>query len=255
MIQTHYVPLERPYRVVYTGGVMGLQVGTLIVVQSEENVMMKGEAQIPTQSMRTSTHPVVSYVNKRKCDISLHISDTIYGGTYSEAVVWDKVDQSEVLTLCLEGQEMSWMDYLVILSNLISKCKDLNSTSTALREARRFISNLLNLGCSLQYPPCIKGSGLYEVDIDLCPLDYLGTEISQESYYCTGISDILPFAAPANNDEEAFRILERQYKFYKQILILIDPARKATIEFSCQPAEELPEYWKVKKIVDKLNLL
>ena len=254
MIQTHYVPLERPYRIVYTGGVMGLQVGTLIVVRSGVSPRA-GNINPPPEYMTTSTHPVVSYVNKKECGEGVHITDIAFGATYSEVVVWDKVDQSEVLTICLEGQELKWEDYLYILTPLIGKCKDSKSTNDAISEARRFFHNLRFLGGTLQYPPSIDGNNHYTVHLDYCSFASTRGELIEEPCLCADIYDFLPFAAPTKSDEEALKIFQRQLRFYKSLLRMIDPSRECSIEFCCLCDEGLPEYEKVKAMVDKLNLL
>ena len=239
MIQTHYVPLERPYRIIYTGGVIGLQVGTLIAVKSKNDILT------------TFTHPVVSYINKKDCENSAYITDVAYGGTYSEAVVWDKVDQSEVMTVCLEGQKLKWEEFLYFLTPLIGKCKDMESTRDAINEIRRFVFRLRSLGATLAIP--IENETEYVVDLDYCDSEDGYSRITQEPCFYSDIDDLIPFAAGTNDDKLAFQILQRQLRYYKTLFRTIDPTNSYTIRFHCLPDESVPEYEKVKAMIDKLN--
>ena len=57
-MQSHFVKLEPPYQIIHYGGEVGIQIGTLIVVGPN----------YPDPSyldIRTSSHPVVSYVSKK----------------------------------------------------------------------------------------------------------------------------------------------------------------------------------------------
>lgn len=242
MIQTHFVPLERPYRIIYTRGEMGLQVGTLIVVRSDETITTSSgkKISIPFTRVITKTHPVVSYVNKGyNQKHNKLVSEIMYPGKFSEAIVWDAVEQSDVATLCLEGQKMLWEDFLNILTPFINECRDENSTKEKLREARSFVLNLINLGGNIQLPEgydrmsTIFGEDeAYEFQtlIDRTPYDSEKGE-SKELCYCTELGAEFPFVARTDDLEIAFRILRRQYLFYKDILSKIVPNKPLRFVF------------------------
>lgn len=102
MIDTSYVALEHPYRVIEYGGTVGLQIGVLVVTRETEGP--DGGYGIETHS-----HPVVSYVNPQ---VSAEARRRPYfllpDGDQTEGVVWDKVEASQVNTLGREGDELSW---------------------------------------------------------------------------------------------------------------------------------------------------
>lgn len=94
MIQTHFVKLEPPYQIIHYGGVVGIQIGTLIVV---------GESypgDIAKIDIFTHSHPVVSYVDKVQLKGKLgkdrgdFFMASQWGG--GEGNVWSKVEVSDV---------------------------------------------------------------------------------------------------------------------------------------------------------------
>ena len=91
-MQSHFVKLEPPYQIIHYGGVVGIQIGTLIVVG--ENSDDPSGLGICTRS-----HPVVSYVDKirlRKVlkDDSIDNGLSYYAG--GEGSVWSKVEVNDV---------------------------------------------------------------------------------------------------------------------------------------------------------------
>ena len=94
MIQTHFVKLEPPYQIIHYGGVVGIQIGTLIVV---------GESYPGDHTsidIFTHSHPVVSYVDKLQLKAKLgkergdYFAASNWGG--GEGNVWSKVEVSDV---------------------------------------------------------------------------------------------------------------------------------------------------------------
>lgn len=105
MIQTSYVPLEHPFQIIEYKGVLGIQIGTLIVTVDKSEETEKGYA------IETHSHPVVSYVNNKiHTDNKIHRSLSL--PRPYEGVVWDKVELYELRTLVREGEELSWDDWM-----------------------------------------------------------------------------------------------------------------------------------------------
>ena len=94
MIQTHYVKLEPPYQIIHYGGVVGIQIGTLIVVGES----YPGDS--ASIDIFTHSHPVVSYVDKHQLRAKLDkehgdfFTASQWGG--GEGNVWSKVEVSDV---------------------------------------------------------------------------------------------------------------------------------------------------------------
>ena len=126
MIQSHYVPLPKPYRIIYSGGAVGLQIGTLIVV-SEATTTFHGGKIVPGYwGVNTYSYPVVSYINKdgKASDRPSLISSLPGSDDYSEAVVWDQVQQRDVATLCVEGGFLDWGILLTIIDQIFRESTD-----------------------------------------------------------------------------------------------------------------------------------
>lgn len=105
MIQTSYVALEHPYQIIEYQGVLGIQIGTLIVTVDKSDESEKGYA------IETHSHPVVAYVNNKiHTDMKIHRSLSL--PRPYEGVVWDKVELYELRTLVREGEQLSWTDYM-----------------------------------------------------------------------------------------------------------------------------------------------
>lgn len=109
IVNTHYVQLNAPYPIIYCKGEVGMQIGTLIVV--EDNY--KDDPQViqnrATGNLRfrypygitSHSHPVVTYGNKYR----VRPSDTAQPNDWSEAVVWDKFELRDVITLCFSDED------------------------------------------------------------------------------------------------------------------------------------------------------
>ena len=105
IVNSHYVPLQPPYPVIYCNGEVAMQTGTLIVVEGLDPIDPNNR--IPSRggnrtgcrmspySIRTHSHPVVSYSNK---SIGL-VMGPARPNDFSEGVVWDKVELGDVIVL------------------------------------------------------------------------------------------------------------------------------------------------------------
>ena len=100
IINSHYVPLQEPYPIIYYGGTVAMQTGTLIVVYGPGNeVGIRGS--VFASRMTTKSHPVVTYGNK-------YVSEPRNEwrlNMWSEGVVWDYVQLKDVFTLCFTKQK------------------------------------------------------------------------------------------------------------------------------------------------------
>ena len=232
MIQTHYVPLERPYRIIYTGGKMGLQIGTLLVISSEEHLPSESHFKYITPNYITMSHPIVSYVNKEYCQKqNILVSDIMYGGAFSEADVWDNVRQSDVATLCLEGQKILWEDFMNIITPLLNECRDESTSREQIGKARSFFLTLKDLGGGIEPPEGFESptnyfgeDKAYEIQTLLVSVpDTTLKEKSKEMCFCSEFGADIPFVAKTEDIETAYKILRRQTHFYKHILTELFP--------------------------------
>ena len=121
-MQSHFVKLEPPYQIIHYGGVVGIQIGTLIVV---------GESYPGDYSslyIFTHSHPVVSYVDKLqlKAKMAKERGDNFkvsqWGG--GEGNVWSKVEVSDVDVIGLwdvnqdhETCHMEWDDFTSLVND------------------------------------------------------------------------------------------------------------------------------------------
>ena len=199
MIQTNYVPLEHPYRVVYYKRVIGLQVGTLIVTTEAQD-------RSGSRVIETASRPVVSY-----CSIEAKkaIDGISYPGVYSEAVVWDKVEQNDVTTLAIEGGSVDWDDFFCeIIPDFWGEFM-LNSRDNNVYVFSRFLSGMERLGIKIKAPE-IEGQE-YKLDVTLCTYDDAGT------MFC-GTVDGSPIRIDCSldkNEDEVFNDIFRQAGFYR----------------------------------------
>lgn len=103
IVNTHYAPLQPPYPVIYCNGEVAMQIATLIVVEGPEpasaNYRRPVGNRVPPAmmpySIRTHSHPVVSYSNK---SVGLVLGPA-RPNDFSEGVVWDKVELGDIIVL------------------------------------------------------------------------------------------------------------------------------------------------------------
>lgn len=102
IVNTHYAPLQPPYPVIYSNGEVAMQIATLIVVEGYDppsaGTPSRFGNRFPRMSpyaIKTHSHPVVSYSNK---SIGL-VMGPARPNDFSEGLVWDKVELSDVIVL------------------------------------------------------------------------------------------------------------------------------------------------------------
>lgn len=235
MIQTHYVHLERPFRIIYAEGHVGLQIGTLIAVddgvpftavlvdspQKERSAFCKMNK--VKKSITTYSYPVVSYINKNKEGVNISYSDVSYGGGWSEAEVWDFTVQQDVATLCLEGGLVKWNSMLEILVPGLRQCKTYEETVEALINVLGNLQMIKELGGNLEGPNLEMTSylkdpnGKTRVIVSLtCERESDGTLFFHTSETDSMIEKPFQFFAHAKDVVEAARIIRRQEQFYNR---------------------------------------
>lgn len=198
MLQTSYVPLEHPYKIIEYQGIMGIQIGTLIVTKDKS-----GRSE--NYAIETHSHPVVSYVNNR-----IH-SDLKHPKTISlprpyEGVVWDKVELHQVNTLIREDESMGWQDFMEFCRNLRIYSLDLHYHDV---EQMIFDSygQLLDWGIDIK-PPHASRSGERILKVEL---DY--TFNHNDIPYCYTSGDLGMIAGIVDNDV-AIEHFIKQTEFY-----------------------------------------
>ncbi|MBO7068665.1 MAG: hypothetical protein J6W52_08310 [Bacteroidaceae bacterium] len=115
IVNTVYAPSQPPYQIIYAGGEVGLQVGTLIVVEET-----RGEDD--SYGIETHSHPVVNYCDKTS--VSNQLKDMQdYTGVIPqylpEAAVWNRVEIADIQVLGLQGEikEICWLEFCRIVTN------------------------------------------------------------------------------------------------------------------------------------------
>lgn len=123
IINSHYVPLKEPYPIIYYGGTVAMQIGTLIIVNGPgQESGMRGH--VFTSRMYTQSHPVVAYGNK-------YVSEPRGEwrlNMWSEGVVWDYVQLKDVFTLCFTKQKEMSYEALDVLTTSIRLKEAVNGT-------------------------------------------------------------------------------------------------------------------------------
>lgn len=114
IVNSHYVPLQEPYPIIYYGGSVAMQIGTLIIVNGpgEERGM---SGRVVSSRMYTCSYPVVAYGNK-------HFSEPRNEwrlNMWSEGVVWDYVQLKDVYTFCFTKQREINFEAIDVLTTSI----------------------------------------------------------------------------------------------------------------------------------------
>lgn len=148
-MNTSYVPLEHPYQIIEYQGVIGIQIGTLIVTVDKSEESENGYA------IETHSHPVVSYVNNRiRTDTKHHKSLSL--PRPFEGVVWNKVELHELRTLVREGEKLSWADFMDYCRRLrLGELEGVNMNVDAVIMDNYGV--LLDWGIDIGFPKGTKG--------------------------------------------------------------------------------------------------
>ena len=126
IVNSHYVPLQEPYPIIFCRGEVGMQIGTLIVVEGRDPSKSSVEGSLfDSYAIRTHSHPVVSYGNKWEGKMS----SIPVPNDWSEGIVWDKVELSRVTVLChsdkpvISQRRFSDMAYQARYSDILNDTK------------------------------------------------------------------------------------------------------------------------------------
>jgi hypothetical protein len=108
---TSYIPLQKPYQIIKYGRDIGMQIGTLVA-----SCMLKGDEIRPFR-IESHSYPVVAYADKEA-----NVLDRVfYSLQPMEGVVWNRVELREVVTICLTGDKLTWMEFINFLWSDISR--------------------------------------------------------------------------------------------------------------------------------------
>lgn len=167
-MDSHFVKLEPPYQIIHYGGVVGIQIGTLIVV-GENHPDDSGNIDIFTHS-----HPVVSYVDKLQLKAKLGkerddcFTVSQWGG--GEGNVWSKVEVSDVDVIGLwdvdqdhENCHMEWDDFTSLVNDGFSYMDAKKGTYR-----KNGIFDLYNYLRRVGLKPDIPSPATYPLEIGLC---------------------------------------------------------------------------------------
>lgn len=229
MIQTSYVPLEHPYRIISYNATLGIQIGTLIVTREKES--KDGDYAIETHS-----HPVVSYVNNRKTKQTENPFASIVNEQV-EGVVWDKVEVGQVKTLMRENEELEWEDFMDYCRDC--KMKSLRKSNFSYNFNIAYsLTRLIEWGLNIKYPE-VQQDGELILKVELYDL------LKGAKAYCIGRGG-LGIATVSNGKDEMFQEIIRQIVIYKFFMGLYINFSKFTVVFSTKEK-------KYKSLVESLN--
>lgn len=268
MIQSHYIPLERPFRIIYAQGNVGLQIGTLIVVDdlasyANESMFARdrnGAHHFGYMGIRPYSYPVVSYINKNKNDLKVPISDIEFGGgSWREAEVWP-IDPKNVATLCLEGGNVKWESMLEILVPNLRRCRSYDDHVGELINIFGIINSIKSLGGSLKGPNLEMTShmdlpeGETRVIVPLtCERQDDGSLIFQTSQADSMIEKPFQFYAHVNAVEEAVKIIKRQELFYRRLKVAGELAKSFSIIYNDERKQSADGRIELLKLIEHLK--
>jgi len=231
MIQTSYVPLEHPYRIISYNATLGIQIGTLIVTREKES--KDGDYAIETHS-----HPVVSYVNNRNTKQAENPFAS-FVNEQVEGVVWDKVEVGQVKTLIRENEVLEWEDYMDYCRNChLNSLRNFNFSYGS--NIANSLARLIDWGINVKYPE-VKQDGELLLKVELYDL-LIGAKA-----YCMGRGDLGIATSSKGKDEMVERII-RQVLIYKMLLENYISFSKFTVVFTTKEK-------RYKSLVESLNSL
>ena len=227
-MESHFVKLEPPYQIIHYGGVVGIQIGTLIVVGKE----YPGPDGI---DIYTRSHPVVSYVDKNvfKRRMGNRRADptraAYWGG--GEGNVWSKVEVNDVDVLGLWDTDQNedlypfgWDDFVVLVVDGFSH---IDAMQNKYREYG--IYNLRNylekVGFGLELPNPVE-----HMEMMLTTRYHkVGYGRPLPSLYCETNDGLIAFELPFYKSEVE-HIVPMMDHFMQQYLSIMK-SRNATVDF------------------------
>jgi len=166
-MQSHFVKLEPPYQIIHYGGVVGIQIGTLIVVGESH------PGDYSSLDIFTHSHPVVSYVDKNQLKAKLGKERSGFWVSHwggGEGNVWSKVDVSDVDVIGLwdvdQDQKNSSMEWIQFASLVYDGFSYLDAKKGAYR--KNGIYDLYNYLRRVGLEPDVPSPATYCAEIGLC---------------------------------------------------------------------------------------
>ena len=257
-MQSHFVKLEPPYQIIHYGGVVGIQIGTLIVVG--ENSYEPKSIDIYTRS-----HPVVSYVDKnlfkRKVGNSRsYQGDTLFWGG-GEGNVWSKVEVNDVDVLGLwdadqqqDSYPFGWDDFVELVSSGFSRTDAIQNKprKNGVYDLKNYLERV---GIELELP--VPDEHLEMTFQEMAFKVEFGRSVP--CLLCRTMDGLIEFFLPFYKKEPE-HLVPMVAHFLQQFLTVMR-APKATIEFFNHDRvfgehaddDEYPHHEDIDKLVKELN--
>ena len=258
-MQSHFVKLEPPYQIIHYGGVVGIQIGTLIVV---------GQA-YPGPDDRidiyTRSHPVVSYVDKNLFKRKVgnrreYLGDAAFWGG-GEGNVWSKVEVNDVDVLGLwdadqhqDSYPFEWDDFVGLVSTGFSRIDAIQN-----KHRKNGVYDLKNylekVGLKLVLPDSVEHMEMTFREVTF-EVEY-GRRVP--GLHCTTEDGLIEFFLPYF-EKDPKHLVPMVAHFLQQFLTIMR-APKATIEFFNHDRvfgehaddDEYPHHEDIDKLVKELN--
>lgn len=227
-MQSHFVKLEPPYQIIHYGGVVGIQIGTLIVVG--ENSFEPKSIDIYTRS-----HPVVSYVDKNlfKRKMGNRRSEpgeaAYWGG--GEGNVWSKVEVNDVDVLGLwdtdqhqDSYPFQWDDFVTLVSTGFSRIDTIQNKhrQNGVYDLRNYLEKV---GFDLALPDPVEHIKMTFREMSF-KLEY---GRSAPCLHCASTDGLIDFHLPFY-EKDPKHVVPMVFHFIQQYLAIMGTP-KATIEF------------------------
>ena len=221
---TTYVPLQPPYQIIKYSGDVAMQIGTLIVtIQKEGNANGLG------YSIETHSHPVVAYENKINMDKSRQLSAHVL----LEGAVWNYVEVKDVTTVCMNDSRLTWDEFMDFLAYDVERRFCVGQPTVAM------YWRLQDLCLGVEPPLMIEHIVHLETRQ---PLRDDGVTVVRSR-----AGSVLCLNAPADNEDEMWRIITNELQNYMYIIRNRQRPNKS-FHITFQTDEE-----RFRTLVDRLN--
>lgn len=240
--QTQLLQMEKPYQIIYCGGLVARHIATLI---SSKDISQNSKARMVstfslamqiksdvqpemscTPETFTSSHPVVDYWGAPgRVHNFLEIS-TLYGRAPVGGVVWNLAKVSDCIPVCLEtDKSVSWPVFEQLVEFGRSKMKSNKSLNNRMPEGcedmeltilplRKLEAQFKRLGINVKKPK--PENSVFRVDVVLTSIN---PDQDSENYFdFYGMDVPLPFATPYTDAERASADILNQVQQLKSFL-------------------------------------
>lgn len=188
---TSYIPLEKPYQIIKYGKDIGIQIGTLVAS------CMLDDGKDHTFRIETHSYPVVANADK----MSTTTDKTFFSLQPMEGVVWNRVELSDVVTICLTGEHLTWREFINFL------WADIQRSGYLAAPHYDVAVSLRNLGASIAEPP--KGKHVVHL---VCSQN----RTTKEKRVSSSTKDIMAINIPWDRDVEKMkcRVMWQMMQFH-----------------------------------------